>query len=121
MKSPYVKLDVERYDELIEIEKSYDFKVAELVENSLVISGGFNPRIVINNPTKQQNIFYVELKKSAFDNNELRIKLRDADKQYILDFGIFLREKQNLKSLLLLSIMVLITSLALIIHLLLKL
>jgi len=121
MKSPYVKLDVERYDELIEIEKSYDFKVSALAENSLVINTGFNQNIAINNPTKKHTILCAELKKAAFNNNELKIKLRDAEKQYILDFGIFLREKQNLKSLLLLSIMVLVTSLALIIHLLLDL
>ena len=107
MKSPYVKLDVERYDELVEIEKSYDFKVEALGENSLVISGGFKPRIVINNPTEQQNIFYVELKKAAFDNNELKIKLNIEERKII-----------NLKSMLLLSIMVLLTSLVLIIVLL---
>jgi len=110
MKSPYVKLDVERYDELVEIEKSYDFKVEALGENSLVISGGFKPRIVINNPTEQQNIFYVELKKAAFDNNELKIKLNIEERKII-----------NLKSMLLLSIMVILTSLVLIIYLLLDL
>ena len=110
MKSPYVKLDVERYDELVEIEKSYDFKVEALGENSLVISGGFKPRIVINNPTEQQNIFYVELKKAAFDNNELKIELNLAKKRVM-----------ELKRTLGLTLMVLVTSLALIIHLLLDL
>ena len=110
MKSPYVKLDVERYDELIEIEKSYDFKVSALAENSLVISGGFNNRIVVNNPTEQQKIICTEIKKAAFDNNELKIKLNIEEGRII-----------NLKSMILLSIMVLLTSLVLIIVLLLDL
>ena len=110
MKSPYVKLDVERYDELIEIEKSYDFKVSALAENYLVISGGFNNRIVINNPTEQQKIICTEIKKAALDNIELKIKLNIEEGRIM-----------NLKRILGLTLMVLVTSLALIIHLLLEL
>jgi len=119
MNPPYVKLDIDRYDELIEIEKSYDFKVAALAENSLVIRG-FKRRIVINNPTKQQNILSFELKKAAFDNNELKIKLSDVEKQYTLDFGIFLSEKQNLKSLLVLAVAIILGLSSLITYLLLN-
>ena len=110
MKSPYVKLDVERYDELIEIEKSYDFKVAALAENSLVISGGFNHHVVVKNPTKQQKIICTEIKKAALDNIELKIKLNIEEGRIM-----------NLKRILGLTLMVLVTSLALIIHLLLEL
>ena len=79
MKSPYVKLDVERYDELIEIEKDYDLLEASLAENSIKINRGYFNQITVHNPTEQQEILCDKIYETDCENNELRTKLSDLD------------------------------------------
>ena len=118
MKSPYVKLDVERYDELIELEKEYENKVARLNENRFEISKGwFNRATVIYNPTKIQAEMAKILLNYEFSNKKATRDIKNA--QHALD--LVKKRVMELKRILGLTLMVLLTSLALIIHLLLDL
>jgi len=121
MKSPYVKLDVERYDELIEIEKSYDFKVSALAENTVKINRGYFNLITIHNPTEQQKILYDEILVKDSENNELRVYLRDIRKKDNSDLDLIERRVVRLKMILGLSLAIIGLLFGLSIHLLLDL
>jgi len=121
MKSPYVKLDVERYDELIEIEKDYDLLEASLAENSIKINRGYFNQITVHNPTEQQKILCDKIYETDCENNELRTKLSDIRKKDNSDLDLVERRVVRLKMILGLSLAIIGLLFGLSIHLLLDL